>query len=197
MKADENIQPSQPHKHGAKFYFHVTQFILIFLVIVSLVGIGISDFSQKYGFYFWLGTAPVFGLASLIIGWSHARHSGQSWFQILGKQLFHWLALALVMCMIYLFQYTGRLNNTDAGIMAMMALSLTTFLAGVHFDWRFYLIGIFLGGATIAIAFIEQFFWLMLIPIAIIVVILIYKMGHSNHKTGSLSSDEEKGDYYD
>jgi hypothetical protein len=126
--------------------------------------------------------APLFCLASLAISWSRAHRRGESWYFFLGRQFLHWGALMLALGILYLFQRTGRFANVDAGLVAMLLLSLTTFLAGVHFDWRFYVIGIFLAGATVAIAFVEQFFWILLIPALLVFGFLIFRLANLGDK---------------
>ena len=68
------------------------------------------------------------------------------------------------MYLIYLLERTGRLNREDAGLVALLSLSLTTVLAGIHFDWRLAVLGILLAVATAGAALVEEFFWILLIP---------------------------------
>ena len=64
--------------------------------------------------------------------------------------------------------------NQDAGLVALIALSLTTFLSGVHADWRVAVVGIFLALIVIAVAVIEQFMWILLVLIVIAALIGLF-----------------------
>jgi hypothetical protein len=48
-----------------------------------------------------------------------------------------------------------------AGIMTLLTLALATFLAGVHFDWRYYIVGGLLAAAVAAIAVLANFLWVI------------------------------------
>jgi hypothetical protein len=139
---------------------------LVFAVLLALSigGIAIADFSVRFGLHYWLVMVPIFAAASLYTGWTRARDRGESIHQILWRQTLHWLALALAVYLVFMLEQTGRLNREDAGLVALLALALTTLLAGVHFDWRLVLLGGLLGVTAACAAFVEEFFWILLIP---------------------------------
>lgn len=146
------------------------------LVVLSLVGIGIADFSSRSGLNYWLWMVPVFGGASLYAGWSRARREGQGMPRILTLQILHWSPLVLAIYVIYLLERTGRLQREDAGLVVLLALALTTFLAGVHFEWRLGVLGLLLAAAAVSAALVDQFFWLLLLPgLVVVVVILVWR----------------------
>jgi hypothetical protein len=76
--------------------------------------------------------------------------------------------LPVAMYVIYLLESTGRLNQEDAGLVALMSLALTTLLAAVHFDWRLSFLGLILAGTALASALVEEFFWMALIPLVLL-----------------------------
>jgi hypothetical protein len=142
------------------------EIVLVALVVLSIAGIAVIDFSARYGLWYWLAMVPVFGGASIASGWSRARGS-RSLSRVLRAQLLHWVGLLLAVYLVYLLQATGRLNSEDAGVVALLALSLTTFLAGVHFDWRFCVLGAVLGLAVACAALIHDFFWILLVVVVL------------------------------
>jgi hypothetical protein len=155
------------------------------LLALSVVGIAISDFSPRYGLYYWLTMVPVFGLASLHSGWSRARKRGEKVQRILLLQALHWGVLALAVYLVFMLEETGRLNQEDAGLVALLALALTTLLAGVHFDWRLALLGALLGLAAACAAFVEEFFWLLLLPALVAAVVLFFWHGRGGEAVSS------------
>jgi hypothetical protein len=58
--------------------------------------------------------------------------------------------------------------------LALLSLALATFLAGVHFEWRFMVVGVILGAAVAGTAFVEQLIWMIIIPILALVVLIIF-----------------------
>lgn len=154
--------------------------LLLILAALSAIGIGITDFAPEYGFRYWLAMVPAFAIASTVTAWSRARRAGVSGTTVIRDQLFHWLGLALAVQLVFMLQWTGRLNNADAGLVALLALSLTTFLAGVHFDWRLCLVGILLGGVAALAALVEEYLWMLLLPTVLVIAILIHRLRRSH-----------------
>ena len=140
------------------------ELILIGLTILAIIGIALTDFDRYYGLRYWLVMVPVFAGASIYAGWSRARAEGENPAKILRIQAFHWLASALAVYLVYLLQVTGRMNKEAAGLVTLLTVALGTFLAGVHFSWRFCVLGGILFLTVVAAAFLETFFWVFLIP---------------------------------
>jgi len=144
------------------------EIVLAILLVLALGGVAITDFSTKHGLWYWIAMAPIFAAASLFGGWSRARAAGESLPVVIRTQLLHWIALPLVIWVVYLLQTSGRLNNEDAGLVALLAFSLCTFLAGVHFDWKFCLVGLLLGATVVCAALVEEFFWVIALPLLLV-----------------------------
>lgn len=143
------------------------------LVLLSIVGIAVSDFSNTYGLTYWLVMVPLFAVASIFTSWFRARKEGLTVAGILWRQIFHWAATALAVYLIYLFTRTGRIPDQEAGLLTLLVLALATFLAGVHFDWRLSLLGVVLGAAAACALLIKEFFWFLLIPALVVGIIAV------------------------
>lgn len=140
------------------------QGLFALLIVLSICGMAIADFSARTALVYWLCVVPVFIGASLYAGWSSARARGETVATVVGRHALHWAVLPPALYLIYLLEQTGRLNREDAGLVALLALAVTTFLAGVHFDWRLAVLGGLLAVTAAASAFVEEFFWLLLLP---------------------------------
>lgn len=141
--------------------------IFLTLIVLSTIGIGVTNFWPVESFWFWVAMAVVFGLASIYLGWAKARKRGEGVTRIIRIQVLHWVGLLAALFLIfYLFQPTGRLDYNQLALITLLSLALTTFLAGVHFDWRFMIVGIILGLAVAGAAFLEAIIWVIIIPIA-------------------------------
>ncbi|UCE85305.1 MAG: hypothetical protein JSU66_13275 [Deltaproteobacteria bacterium] len=163
MSSGETGVP-QATARGVRRRLSPEEILLAVLVALSLAGVAVMDFSQRYGLWYWLAMAPVFGGVSIYGGWARARRHGESAPAILRVQLLHWITLILAVLLVYVLQQTGRLTDEDAGFVALLALALTTFLAGVHFDWRFCVLGVVLGITLAGAALVTDFFWILLVP---------------------------------
>jgi len=149
--------------------------ILLTLIALSAIGIGVTNFDAAKSFWYWTIMAPVFGLVSLFIGWSKARRRGEGVSRIVRVQILHWAGLFAAIVLIYiLYDPAGKITETQLGILCLLALALTTFLAGVHLDWRFMLVGIVLGACVAGAAVVEQFIWMIIIPIAVAIFLIVF-----------------------
>ena len=63
--------------------------------------------------------------------------------------------------LVYIFIGAGRLTNANTGLMNGTILALGTFTSGVHTNWRLVVIGAALGLGTVAVAYIEQYLWIL------------------------------------
>ncbi|MEX1000453.1 MAG: hypothetical protein WD000_10935 [Thermodesulfobacteriota bacterium] len=169
--ATENI----PKKPSMAKSVRQGEAILITLIVLATVGIAITNFRPFESFYFWVAMVPVFGLSSLYIGWTKARNRGEGISRIIWVQLLHWIGLLAAIGLIYLmYSTTGRIDNNQLALLTLLSLALATFLAGVHFEWRFMVVGVILGAAVAGAALIEQVIWMIIIPIAAIIVLAIF-----------------------
>lgn len=153
-----------PHQGGVAEGWRTDRLVLAALLLLSLVGIGVADFSARSGLTYWLYMVPVFAGASLLMGWTRARREGQRIAGILTRHVLHWAPLPPALYIVYRLEEAGRLNREDAGLVALLTVALTTLLAGVHFDWRIAVVGLLLGAASLCAALVEEFFWLLLLP---------------------------------
>jgi hypothetical protein len=70
----------------------------------------------------------------------------------------------------------------------LLALALTTVLAGVHFDWRLLVLGGLLAAIAVCTAFVEEFFWMLMLPTLLVGIGLFYWQRHLGQKPDSNSS---------
>jgi hypothetical protein len=160
-------------KNLLKRMFGFYEIILIVLILLSIIGIGITDFSPADSHLYWLAMVPVFAGACLILEWSRARGRGQKWTTIVRNQLLLWFGLLLAVRLVYMLLHTGRLDNENTGLIILLLLALTTFFAGIHLGWRLCLVGGFLGAALVAATYLEEYVW-MLVIIAMVILAVVF-----------------------
>jgi hypothetical protein len=165
-----------------KRLFGIHEIILIVLILLSIIGIGITDFSPADSHRYWFVMVPVFAVACLILEWSRARGKGQKWTTILRSQLLLWLGLLVAVRLVYLLLQAGRLDNENTGLIILLLLALTTFFAGIHLGWRLLIVGIFLGVALIAATYLEEFVWIFLIIALVVVAIFLILKRYAGNK---------------
>jgi hypothetical protein len=141
--------------------FRVFEIIFITLMVLSLIGVGITDFSPARSYWYWIAMAPTFACAFLIIEWTRVRSEAKSWLSILKTQLLTWLGLLLAVQVVFFLLRAGRLTYESTGLIILLLLALTTFIAGIQLGFQLCLLGGFLGLTVLMVAYLEQYVWVL------------------------------------
>ncbi len=164
-KSADSIMPAQ-------------EVVLILMVILSLAGIVITDFSPDDAFMYWLSMIFIFGILAMAAGWSQAREkghvSGYLLKELLIVQSLHWFgSLAAVLC-VFAFMQSGRMNSETTGLMVLLILAMATYLDGIRIGWRYSLAGLYLGTTAVVANYIREFMPVLMILAIVVIAFSIY-----------------------
>ncbi len=140
--------------------FQVEEAILILLLILSLAGVAITDYSPDDGYGYWLGMVFVFGMFAILIAWLQSKHKDGDFKAIVKHQSAHWATTLLVVIGGFLLQKSGHLSPQAASFVILLLLSLATMLDGLRIGWRFSLVGLYLGSSSVFGAFYNPHLWI-------------------------------------
>jgi hypothetical protein len=143
------------------------------LVVFSVGGIAIMDFSVKYGLWYWLAMAVLFGVVSTIMAWKKDQDLPGDQSDRVRKQGLHWATLVVGILLVFLMQDAVAFAPANAGLTALLMLAVTAVLAGIHFNWRMAVVGLILGATFVAAVLAEEFFW-PLLAVAFVAVAVIW-----------------------
>jgi prolipoprotein diacylglyceryltransferase len=152
-------------RNTLKRYLGPDGVIMILLVLLSIVGIGITDFSPLLSHWYWLAMVVVIGIACIVMEWSRARKKSLNATTLIKKEVFIWLGVLVAVNLVYFLFHSGRLDSENTGLVILLILALATFLAGLRQDWRLCLLGVFLGGALILATYLEEYLWIVLMVV--------------------------------
>ena len=130
------------------------------MLVLAFIGIAASDVSGGGSQIYWSGLAIVFGLICIALDWMH-EPPGSAWAQPALRTALHWFGVLIAIELVYVFIDAGRLTNTSTGLLNGTILALGTFTSGAHTNWRLVVIGAALGLGTVAVAYIEQYLWIL------------------------------------
>ena len=173
-------------KAAEKSFLHglrVFEIIFVILVVLSLVGVGITDFSPARSYWYWFAMAPIFACACLILEWTRFRSEGKSWMGTLRTQLLTWFGLLVAVQLVFLLLRAGRLTFESTGLVILLLLALTTFIVGINLDYQLCLLGGFLGLTLLVVAYLEQYVWVVLFAAIVVVAaaLFVLKRTHRRH----------------
>src|SRR5262245_29899279 len=91
------------------------------MVVLALVGIGLTTTDRAIAPKYWMSLVPVYGLLCIAFAWSRARH-GEGSPRMVFRQVLHWLAIAAALGLDFIIRGTGEETGVADGFKAMVFL---------------------------------------------------------------------------
>lgn len=149
--------------------------VFLALVVLALIGVGFTDYSPADAHLYWVFMVLVCAVTSIVSEFMHSRGYSEHTSRVM-VQVVHWSACFVAVLITYSLVHTGRLNNADAGLVLLLLLSLSVFLDGVHLGVYAYLFGTLLAFMTVAMAYVEEFIWMILLAsVAVSVLAALFR----------------------
>ncbi|MBS3963917.1 MAG: hypothetical protein KGZ80_05360 [Methylomonas sp.] len=166
--ADETISDDSATE-SPKHYLGLEEGIFILMVVLSLTGISVTNFSVHDGYGYWLFMVFVFGLVSIVVSWLQSRTNDNDFSIIIKQQGLHWFHTLVIVAAASLLNKSGQLSEIAATLVVLLILALATMLDGFRIGWQFSLLGFFLASCALIIAYVQPFMWYC-IGLAILVI---------------------------
>jgi hypothetical protein len=150
------------------------------IVVMSVIGIGFIDVKSQHAFTYWTSVVVVSGV--ICMGLAAVTHRGKGGVMaMVARQGFHWLGLFIALAMLRYLYGTGYVEAEAAAVFAIMLLTLTTWLAGVHFDPVFLGVAVLLALVAYLNTIVERYLvFLFLLLIAVVAVVVLWRRGRSS-----------------
>jgi hypothetical protein len=131
------------------------------MVLFALLGVALSSASNSAAPVYWVSLVPIYGVLCLGIAWARARQDGRPVGPEVIRQLLHWLGIGVALALDFAVRETQVETGKAAGLNALLLLALGCYLAGIHLEWIFTLVGVLLGLALIVVTKAEEYIWLI------------------------------------
>jgi hypothetical protein len=146
--------------------------ILIVLLGLSVIGVAITDATERLSHWYWLLMVPVFFSACLYLELKTTYVREIPYRQQVIRQVLHWASLLVGISIALLLRDIGSIDNQATGLILLLLFAMTTFQAGINMGWLFRLLGVMLVVSLIFVAFAEHYIWLVII--CSLLVMMIY-----------------------
>ncbi|MCK4934823.1 MAG: hypothetical protein KAR79_04470 [Simkaniaceae bacterium] len=163
--------------------------IAMTMLVLSLIGLIISDIYQDGSWNYWRIMVPVFAALCLWLSWYLRRAQHQIAPIKIWQEIAHWFGLFLAAYLISLFVHVGIFGRFEGGLIVITLLALTTFIAGVYIEVTFAIIGLMLGAFSLAAAFLQMYLYSIMIPAALIIAALIFWIIYRSKVKSNFSED--------
>ncbi len=107
------------------------------LLILAFIGLIITDVRHDGGWFYWRLLIPVYAIASLWLSWYLRKKNHGLGLKLIWQELLHWLGLVLAVLLLSSLVNIGIIGRFEAGLIILIMLALTTFLAGIYTEYSF------------------------------------------------------------
>ncbi len=147
--------------------------IALIMVLLALLGVGLSALNAPLARKYWMTLIPIYGVLCTVTAWRRSSQAGAAGGALVLRQVLHWLAIGGAVLIDFAIRGAGVESEQTAGFNALLLLALGCFLAGVHLDWSFGLVGLLLALTLVCAAKAEQYLWLLFIVGLIVIGVLL------------------------
>ena len=130
------------------------------MIVLAWIGAIYATFSIENSRWYWQWMIPIFGLICIMTQWNNVEPTLKARLIMAGRQILHWGAVLLMVQLVFMAsgsdQYLDALDDRQASFILIFSMTLSTFLAGIYFDWRLCVVAIFLGASAIFMVIVQN-----------------------------------------
>jgi hypothetical protein len=141
----------------------VASIVAVVMVLLAMLGVGLTQASKAAASVYWISLVPLYGILCIWTARIHQQATGTHSAQLIWRQVFHWLGIAVAIGLDFFIGGTNQETALGAGMNALLLLSLGCFLAGVHFEWLFMVVGVLLTVTLVVFVKADQYLWVIVI----------------------------------
>jgi hypothetical protein len=143
------------------------------MILLTMLGVGLTTTDRANALTYWMALVPVYGLFCIATAWVRRGKGGRPDLAAVLRQVFHWLGIGGALWLDFLIRRSGEETGAAAGLNALLLLALGCYLAGVHLEWTFVLVGLMLTLTGIIVVKAEQYMWLIFVIGVVCIGVLI------------------------
>ena len=147
--------------------------VVVIMIVLALIGVALTSAEVESAPTYWMWLVPIFGLLCVFTAWVRSRHDPSVKRPGIVRQVLHWFGIAAALGLDFLIRKSGQETATAAGNYALLLLALGCFLAGVHLEWLFAVVGAILMMALIVVVQAKEYVWLIFVVAGLFVAALI------------------------
>jgi hypothetical protein len=168
-------KPSHSHvttpSAGDRSSRRVELLLFVSMLVLALVGVGITQIEHTGGRLYWLFLVVVYaGIGAAWAGYRAKEHGAPMW-PMVRAQLLHWLGALVAINIVLLFESVDIASRGAAADYSLLILALSCYLSGIYFNWSYMLLGGILAIMAVGLGYLDQLSLLaLLVPLAILAV---------------------------
>jgi hypothetical protein len=137
--------------------------VAVVMVLLALLGVGLTTTNASLAMTYWVTLVPIYGLLCIGTAWLHSGPGKALNRSVVVHQVLHWLGIGLALGLDFYVRQSGEETGVAAGLNALLLLALGCYLAGVHLEWMFAVVGVLLTVALVIVTKADEYLWLMFV----------------------------------
>jgi hypothetical protein len=133
--------------------------VYLLWAIIIPIGFAMVDFRPQFVGTYWSFLGPIGGVLSGYLGWKSSRHLGQLNRSEAFQTATHWFSMMIAIVMTSTLIDFGYITPKGLGLVILILVSLSYFMAGNYLDKNMRKIGIVMALGFFPIAFLGQYVW--------------------------------------
>src|SRR5262245_22558029 len=164
--------PAPVHSTSGRLW-EVGAALAAIMAMLAILGVGLTTVDRALARRYWMWLVPAYGVLCMVTAWFRSRDTGREKTRAVLRQLAHWLAIGAAVALDFWMTSTGEEAGTATGFNALLLLAVGCFLAGVHLEWLFCLVGALLALALVCVVKAEQYLWVLLVVAVLVLAMLV------------------------
>lgn len=134
---------------------------LVVMLGLALAGMAVASAYEEKGRNTWIAIAVGYAAVGVAIGWPGARARRESVLALIARNIGHWAATAAGLAVLFAMERQEFIQKNETAAVAVLMLSLSCFLAGVHLNWLFFVAAVLLALLAYLDVRITEQLWLI------------------------------------
>jgi len=158
--------------------FLIRDWPYLLMLTLALFGAAFTSADRPVMTFYWIVLGPLFGVICVVAHWRD-NDGPEAHLLLIRKQALHWAAVMFTMYLVFEANVKQMMNADASALMVLALMALGTFTAGIQTDsWRICLVGLVLGLAVPAVAWLEQSTLLLLLVAAVLIAFGLLLFAH-------------------
>lgn len=156
----------------------VDLWLFILMLGLALIGVAVTEMAHAGGKLYWLFLVLVYAGISVVRAWQTAKGRDAPVWPMIRAQVLHWLGALVAINIVLYYESVDIANRGAAADYSLLILALACYLAGVHFNWSYLLLGGLLAVMAVGLGYLDQLsLYGLIIPLAALAVWVYVRRG--------------------
>lgn len=147
--------------------------VAVIMIVLALIGVALTSSNWHHATNYWIWLAPVYGILCIGTAWRRGSEGIKNDMSTVMQQILHWLGIGVAMFLEFTVRSSGVETAQAAAFNALLILALGCYLAGVHLEGSFMIVGMMLTLIMVLIDKAAQYQWIIFVAGGLLLVAMI------------------------